>query len=285
VKAGNPVWPFLYSIFGGKYWSADQSARWAAYGGEHLIAPGFVAACLQKLGVLLSVSRSADVFAGWLPIASVAALLWRRKSFFPGALSTAAPAVVAYTAAALFCGPPSARYFAPVFPWVAAGLASALESLRERRKVGAAAWTILAVVSLYTSPLTDGRIWRKAQVSFGLDSPQTELARLDVYAPSVWINGHLPPTAKILLLNDIRGFYLDRDYLWGDPVNQAAVSYDGVSDLSSLLVRWRAVGVTHVLFREGGLFWPADGAGAVRDFLTKVHPVVVVGGYILYEVP
>jgi hypothetical protein len=53
---------------------------------------------------------------------------------------------------------------------------------------------------------------------------------LDVYAVEQWINAHTPADAGVVLYDEVRGFYLDRPYLWGNEKHSSYVPYDRIAD-------------------------------------------------------
>ena len=78
---------------------------------------------------------------------------------------------------------------------------------------------------------------------------------LDIYRISAAANDLLLPTDKVLLFGDLRGYYLNCSYLWGDPVNQATINYSAMDTADDLAGALRREGVTHLLVNEGPLFY------------------------------
>ncbi len=70
------------------------------------------------------------------------------------------------------------------------------------------------------------------------DGSEARLRRtLDNYGAMEWINANTPPVAKVLLYDDVRGFYLDRFYVWADYNHSSWIDYGRLSDALSL-TRW-----------------------------------------------
>jgi hypothetical protein len=83
------------------------------------------------------------------------------------------------------------------------------------------------------------------------------LRALDSYPVMEWANANLPRRSHVLLFQDVRGYYLDRPYLWGDPLNQQLIRYRAFSTSSELWQRLRELGVTHILIhRDHPLYLP-----------------------------
>jgi hypothetical protein len=60
-------------------------------------------------------------------------------------------------------------------------------------------------------------------VAVGLESQTDYLKGFDLYRASEFINKELPRDARVALLGETRGFYIDRDYLWADSGHNAIV--------------------------------------------------------------
>ncbi|MBI5624813.1 MAG: glycosyltransferase family 39 protein [Elusimicrobia bacterium] len=100
----------------------------------------------------------------------------------------------------------------------------------------------------------------RSRVSPELQPTQAYLTlSLDHYAFFRKASQVLPPGSKTLLFREIRGYYLDADYLWGDPVNQDLIDYHGL-DPAGLRARLSELRVTHVLVNEGlGIYGEREG--------------------------
>jgi hypothetical protein len=111
----------------------------------------------------------------------------------------------------------------------------------------------------------------------------------NIYPISQQINASLPADAKILLIGDTRGFYLDREYLWG-PAHNNLISAEKIKDPQSLLTVLRELGVTHLLlsprarsdlsFGQSGL----DNSLRILGALGQLVPVLIDNerGFIVF---
>ena len=63
-----------------------------------------------------------------------------------------------------------------------------------------------------------------------------------------YLNRHTPPGAKLISYGEPRLFYLERDYLWGDPVYHRMIIYDTMREPANLLAAYNRLGITHVLY-------------------------------------
>jgi hypothetical protein len=179
------------------------------------------------------------------------------------------------------------RYLVPTLPLVAAAVALAVERGAWPAGVRRALWAAAFVGSLLGYQCA----WRQGggigQWAFvrGKVSKEDYLSRqrvtygLPYYPAARWVNANLPPQAKVLLLGESRGFYLERDFV-------AATVYDhnpfwtaasAAADPADLRQRLRALGVTHLLMsvrqfhfrRDSPGILPREVAGSalVDDFL------------------
>ena len=131
----------------------------------------------------------------------------------------------------------------------------------------------------------------RSSLSPELPPSQAYLYRtLDHYSFFKKASSVLPPGSKTLLFREIRGFYLDADYLWGDPVNQNLIAYRGL-DAGGLRRRLSELGITHVLVNEGlGMYGEREGyydrhvMTVMGDILAnRAIPVLRQGGLTLWR--
>ena len=63
-----------------------------------------------------------------------------------------------------------------------------------------------------------------------------------------YINHNLPENARVLLLPfETRGYYLDRDYMWGNPFAQRMIRFEQFNSPEDLADYLRFLGITHIL--------------------------------------
>jgi len=100
----------------------------------------------------------------------------------------------------------------------------------------------------------------------------------------------LRPGAKVLLFREIRGYYLDADYMWGDPLNQGLIRYAELEGPDALGGRLAELGVTHVLvngevelYRESPGYYDGRTLALMEDLLSsRGRPVLRKGALALY---
>ncbi len=68
------------------------------------------------------------------------------------------------------------------------------------------------------------------------------------YAVTQVTNEILPSSSKILLYKEVRGYYLNREYAWGDPLNPGVFSYREMRNSLELYSKIKGLGFTHILY-------------------------------------
>jgi hypothetical protein len=89
-------------------------------------------------------------------------------------------------------------------------------------------------------------------VAWGGESQDAYLSRSEpIYNVSRAINAGLPKGAKVLMLNEVRGFYIDRPYQWGDASQNALIPWASLTTPEEMDTALREQGITHVLVNWG----------------------------------
>ncbi len=295
VLTGNPVYPFAYDVFGGKYWGEAEARGYdyhqkefgvgdlppepeyrALPAGERcftgpraplslLLAPlnltlnpvPFTVLWRQGPRALLPVLLQFWVGPLYLLGLLVLAGLWAvgriRRRAGPEAARPSTPGAVAV----ILC------LFAPLWAWwlismqlsryllpsllllapvvgyacsrIEAGLLRALPILWLATAVGMSAYVASPAVAAMTGML---------------DREQYLGLMCQVYEPSATLNEVMPPDGKAILYGEPRGYYIKRDYLWGDPGHHRLIPYDELKSPAALITHLRRMGITHVLINR-----------------------------------
>lgn len=285
-ETGNPIWPFCYKWFGGVYWDGAQSDLLSKFASEYQSSGHWLKDVLAKGRELFSFQGSnfipGKIFV--LFFISSLALFYVRPFKRSMPLSLLWGYAMGCLGVYLCIMPRSVRYLIPIFPLMAIFIATALNELKQKTKKGRwFAGAIVIVVLAHQCPLFDGHLWKKVAFLWESSSEETYLEKSsDNYRALQWINTNTPLTSKILFLNDVRGFYLDREYIWGDALNQKFVNYDRVRNLSDLLTLWHRHGVTHIFMSGSALFWPTQGQNPLNEFLSQNRPLTTLNGYRVF---
>lgn len=272
---GNPVYPFFYEVFGGRYWTAERAREYAAA----QQAFGLGGGPLRFLGLPWNLTMHPEAFTdrgfsafiaslGPLPLAFLPLLL------FVGPVGRAGRLALWFAlcyAGVWFLMSQNSRYLIPVLPGLCAcaGLAAArLLAHRGPILVAVGAAFALALAMGLRADLLPAA--PAARVALGLESQTTYLQRTSyVYNLAQFVNETAPPKAKIMALGtEPRLFYLDRDFLLGD--HAAIFSEQELSRTEFFLRAVTRLGVTHLLLHTSMMQNIAGRHGAMETRLADL---------------
>jgi len=187
------------------------------------------------------------------------ALLWSRNSLRNRLRTLSMVTFIFYTA--WFLQTHQSRFLMPTTPLLALLSAAGIEWLISLCKeqlgllirIGVALF--LACTSWLAAPEGRARVnthW--PFLSGQLTREEFLLREVPGYVAFAYANKVLPDDAYVLLaLYESRGYYLDRNYMWANPISQRALRLEGFKDAADLANALRARGFTHILFRPVGL--------------------------------
>jgi hypothetical protein len=282
LYTGNPVFPFAYNLFGGRYWDAANAAKYAGLqaqlGGDKSI-----------ISLLLSpwattVLPSAIPFSEYYTfgLAPVYAAFLLAIPLLRLRLARAGGALLLFSLGAYafwFFSVQQTRYLIPAFPALALVAAEVVVALEERFRFPArfAARALIAGTALWALFLGFGlaffgvrefsgnhRVaWPAWPVVSGAESRDDYVGKAlgGVAKAEFYINANTPSNAKVVLLDFERGFYLDRPYAWGAPEYAAGLfPYHSYPDASAWLADFKRRGYTTLLIGPRSPELPPDGA-------------------------
>ncbi|MBN1460537.1 MAG: hypothetical protein JXA57_13470, partial [Armatimonadetes bacterium] len=284
VWTGNPVYPFFYEVFDGRYWTAERAQLYTAAQQEFGLGKGpldFVALpwtltmrsqqFFDQPDKLRPFNMYVLVF-GPLLLALLPAVLVTGPLGRPGRLCLWF--ALLFTAI-WFILTQNGRYLIPMLPGLAACAGVAADRLLARRGVaGTAVAMTLALgflIGLYPTLLLAAP---GARVALGLESQATYLTRVSkTYRTFTALTEATPPDARILLLGDEpRTFYLNRDYLLGD--HAEIFTRADLAALSSFMTALDNWGVTHIAIHSGMLDNISQRSGLLE---TRIADLVAAG--------
>jgi len=279
VITGNPVYPFAYSIFGGEQWSARQ-ADWyhhhqLEFGVGELPSRHELAGMpwyqrtftgprtpLRLLLAPFNLTFNPPPFTD--PVSPAAAIMFFSIGplyliFTPMLLALSGHPAKLNVLLILFgllwiwwlYSMQQSRYLLPTIALLAPAAAYALHSCTQRK--GVLCPVALAIVSTWlviillikalslctTLPVVAGTVGEEQYLA----------SSLAPYPVISYINSHTPPDAKVISYGEVRLFYLERDYLWGDPVYHQMMIYDTMTGPEDLLAAYNRLGITYVLYQ------------------------------------
>jgi hypothetical protein len=260
VLTGNPVYPFFYGIFGGRFWNqaaADYYTRWnAMFGMGHSVSD--IALVPWNLTMFLlpgHITAYQKPFNDYqTPLGALSPVLLAAL-FFPVFVRGASAAVKALAAFALcslllWAGTMQyVRYLLPTLPALCLLTGYVVTQAFTLRLKSGYALAGLAVCSLAFSLYLGGQLLsQELPVVLGQVSRDDYIQRnFGPYAAMQFINTQLPKNSKIVMYGNPLGFYCDRPYLWGDAIHGTYIPYDTFHSADDLRTYLHKLGVTHIL--------------------------------------
>ncbi len=310
LVTGNPVYPFAYHVFGGKQWSAEQ-ARWYQ---RHQLE--FGVGDLPPQEVIDALPRYQRLFVG--PREPLRLLLAPLNLTFRPALFTVpigplkvmmcdsiGPLYLIFVPMLLlFTGRPPklktlvivfallwvwwlysmqlTRYLLPTLALFAPAAGYALHrctqvpsTLRLAPTVVVSTWLLMVLaVSMLLSAM------ELPQVLGTVSRQQYLTSAFEAFPVIDHLNRHAAPDAKVISYGEPRLFYLERDYLWGDPVYHQMIIYDTMEEPADLLGAYNRLGITHVLYHPALL----NRLSADREPVGPLLAGALAEGYLKYLV-
>jgi 4-amino-4-deoxy-L-arabinose transferase-like glycosyltransferase len=256
VWTGNPVYPFAYEIFGGKNWSQAQADAYRndqlKFGlgrepAQLLLTPWNITANPAPFTDPIGARVGERVFL--LPSLGVGALampsLW-----LSGGLTQGAGYLLAFAGlhtVGWFYLMQQIRYWLLLLPILAGGGLAALGRAARWAQLGYA--SLLALQAGFT-------LWLMASVYLPLlplalrDRDAYLDRRLQIYPAVRFLNQQTPPNAGVILLDETRGYYLERRYLWGNAGHHRLIPYDQMRTGDDLAQWMAANGYTYLLINR-----------------------------------
>lgn len=283
LYTGNPVYPFAYSIFGGKHWSADRALGYQRHQLEFGLGE------LPSQADLDAMPRWQRFFAGprqpWKWLYAPFGLTYQPWQYEVNlgplanmVMTSLGPLYLAFMFALLLipAKPPAvkvtlclflalwlwwfssmqlARYLLPTLALIAPVAGYALyRCLSGGRIIALAAgwaaglWAVTALILCLLQSLP------ALPVVLGLQSRDDYLSlNLDIAEPSRFIRENLPTDAKIAMYGEVRSFYFDRDVFWAEMAHSDFFDYTKMRGPQDLLKRYHELGITHVFLNLANL--------------------------------
>jgi 4-amino-4-deoxy-L-arabinose transferase-like glycosyltransferase len=285
---GNPVYPLLYQWFPNPHWTAEQAAIFA---GRHY--PTFDWRTVGQFFALFWNLSFVETGAVPLLLMTLPLLLvvpWaERTAKRAGALFFAA-----YAGWFCFTFRPW-RFLFPSFGMAALAGAYAMEKMgcepaaQKTVRISVGIVMMLSLAGLALGDLVDAEQIERvpAQVSFaqyalGQFTRNEFASRIGrgVLEPIIWMNEHLPKSAKVLYVGEARVYYAQHPVFWSTAFDQhplTTLSHEATTS-EELLARMRSRGVTHVYVNSPelarlrkGYHYMADANWSLIDDLLQHH--------------
>ncbi|MDO8684580.1 MAG: hypothetical protein Q7N50_14030, partial [Armatimonadota bacterium] len=255
IHTGNPVYPFLYNTFGGLNWNEHLADMYRQSQMRFGMGADFRSFILLPWDMAMSPGKYFDsdvLFASIGPV-FLASLPMFAAVRFGRAKLRALLGFIAVGVVIWFFLTQQSRYLIPVMAIGAVAVGVLVEELRDLKL---ARYILIGAIGA-------GLIWASvinvvlaAKSAPGLVNPRAYLTdTLNIYPACEYVNKKLPKDAKILLITETRGFYLERDYQWGDAIHNTLIPYDEFDDPADMFRFLRSKGFTHVLINFSNKTW------------------------------
>jgi 4-amino-4-deoxy-L-arabinose transferase-like glycosyltransferase len=282
IQTGNPIFPFGYSVFGGRYWTPKVDRLYlAAQFGFLGIGRSLLDYVLLPFRLLIPnhtpyegpISAIFLIGAGW-------GLLQRRHK---SATYLAVFAVLNFVLWAVWTTQ-QVRMLLPVLGALSIVAGIGLADLVQRIKRGPL--VVGAIVGLLMVEGAIGFLRERSDI-FGeqlavvlgtesrTDYLQKHLEPADMLS---FINENLPAQSGVLAFDEVRSFLSQRSFIWGGPYLQAYVNYAALKTREALLQRLREIGADYLLVKQFPI--PAQ-FKPIEDYLQIVY---TSNGYQLYQI-
>jgi hypothetical protein len=257
LNTGNPVYPFFYSVLGGKNWSAPQAAEYTteqqSFGvgtqaGHHditQIGHAILGLAYQPGRYINPAAR----FGGGVPLGSIGVVLlcammaWALSGKSKG-FELVNLAAVGVSLFLWFYLSQQSRYIVTL----AIPLSILLGGAVVRLRAGPILAGIAALQALYSIGLQFGyRTKDQISVALGMQSAAEYLSpKVGFYDAAQYINMNVPKTGRVALYDEVFGDFLDVPYYWANPGHSNEIPYDNMRDGHDYAVAMRKMGFTHV---------------------------------------
>ena len=273
IFTGNPVYPFLYGVFGGPSWSLELGEMLRDWQQGIGMGRGVVDYLLLPVRVVLMGGRGYDHFDGqihplWLVWVPLSVWVGRRSDLVRHCLWIAGLYFVSWSLTSQ-----QMRFLIPILPFLATAascsLAELLQGIESRLGRPLSSY-LLPIATVLIVALSGGRYllggWRLTGVYMEEGGSVRETVVHPIYR---FINETLPDDSRVLMLNTNHGFFLHREYL-ADSFFEASQTRELVKDCETKLdvaETLRSMGLTHILIenRDLGIPYPR----AFREFLSS----------------
>lgn len=257
VVKGNPVYPFFYSVLGGKDWTPFYAEIYSfeqqTFGvGRPPVPPGgdYPKGALQPARLPHAVAGLATlpgryinpnpVAGTGLPIGAVGfvilagGLAWlvsgRRRGF-----ETAMLGAVGLSLLMWFALSQQSRYILSLAPILAVLTGGAVATLGYRWL-----WIALGVQTLTTFGVQNSVLTSRQITALS----ETAVPRGGFEEPARWLNANVPKDGGVALFDEVFGYLLDVPYIWASPGHTTTTGWEGMQSGDDLATRLRDLGMT-----------------------------------------
>ena len=260
---GNPVYPLMYTIFGGRWLTAGQVERMLAYVNTHGMGHDWLNLAALPWNITVHGNSGYAHFDAvitplWLAFLPLFFFVRNKSAMLKWALCICVVYFLSWTASTHIT-----RYLMPIFPLLSLICAHAVVALG---KETAESSRLLSSIFKSGYIMLCGIVWFSFAYPYLLRVPREfgpvvwgmqtthefHAKRIPNYPVFKYINQNLPPDASLAFFWDNRGFFCEREQI-GDSVFEAPSMIELVHEAGSASAfheKLMEMGITHILFNE-----------------------------------
>ena len=256
LNTGNPVWPFMYELFGGREWDAVGDQLHMTW----LRQPNMAPSLWNYLSGPWHLTVSPDRFGGLgmglaiLALAPLSALFLNRRRWLLAYLI--AVGIVVYSL--WFAATHQTRFLMGIVPLLALLSAYAFYRLLEIWPASLTALAQIAMMLYLVLGLPFLNMDQRTRIHDGWayigghwSRDEFLERRVDGFPAFQFANDNLPDGATVLLGPfDTRSFYLQRATIWASPISQRVIKWEQLSNAEQAVQAMAALGITHVFWND-----------------------------------
>jgi 4-amino-4-deoxy-L-arabinose transferase-like glycosyltransferase len=254
---GNPVYPFFYEVFDGKFWTSERARDYTAAQKAFGMGSGPLSFLLLPWNLTMQPRWFFDLpgslreFNVYITVFGPAFLALLPTLILTGRVGPGGRLALWFAlvfAVIWFSLTQNGRYLVPILPGLSACAGAAAARLLQRRWLLSSAAALVLGLS-FVSGLVPAYMLAApaARVALGMESQTDYLMRASpTYRLFHEVQQATPPSARIMLFGDEpRTFYLNRDCLLGD--HAEIFSREDVASAPAFVAALERMGVTHLL--------------------------------------
>ena len=253
IYTGNPVFPFLYNLFGGKYLTLQNVENFRA-----MTQVGFGVSFKSYLFLFWnmaifplffgSIMGVGPVFLAFIPLLI---LIYRKNKTLNFLLVVSFLFITSF----FLVDAQITRYGLLYIPFLCIIAAFVIDKLLAfKSRVFVSFILLLLLLNLvFSLSLWGGMNIKTVPVVFGFESEgqfYNKLKDYSLYDVSQFVNKETPLDSKILIVKDGRGLFLDREFVPFDIKYSSYVNYLEFKDKNELLARIKELKITHMLINN-----------------------------------
>ena len=285
IYVGNPVFPALYSIFGGKDYNPETNTLFKLMFELYkttgtsirnlLLVPWNLTVHSDRfLGKEASLG---PLFLSFLPVLPLLLIFhWRKMKDEKWIFSLLIAFCSLYFLCWFFLAMQRMKHLLPLAPMLFLMTAYVIFSLisTKLKKLKVISIMIVTVVLLFSLSINVIYNAQFLPVLMGKQSRDEFLtSKLWYYEPVQWINHNISSKDKILHMEMVFNYYLDRDYLWAEPLFQALIDWAHINSPEELLKILQQQNVTHIYLHDNAFVANIEHP-MLQKFYDKVHALL-----------